>query len=69
MTRNFAQKRLQAQKAAKQEAFDEKYKLSNQFRGIDDEESIFLSDVQDERRREEAEKRKKELQELKEFRL
>jgi hypothetical protein len=37
--------KLQSQKDAKQEAFDEKIKLSNQFRGIDDAESEFLAEI------------------------
>ncbi|PWN98338.1 hypothetical protein FA09DRAFT_329934 [Tilletiopsis washingtonensis] len=60
--------RLQANKDAKQEAFDEKMKLSNQFRGIDQEESVFLADVQAQKQREERAKRNEELEELNRFR-
>lgn len=43
-------------------------KLSNQFRGIDEEESSFLADVQAEKRAAERAKREAEQRELEEFR-
>ncbi|KAK0525402.1 hypothetical protein OC834_005193 [Tilletia horrida] len=60
--------RLQANKNAKQEKFDEMMKLSNQFRGLDEDETEFLADVAAERRAEEAKKRAEEENELQEFR-
>ncbi|KAG8906195.1 hypothetical protein FRB99_007411 [Tulasnella sp. 403] len=41
--------RLQEQKTMKQEQWDEKMKLSNQFRGIDEEDSAFLVAMQSEK--------------------
>lgn len=60
--------RLQANKDAKQEAFDEKMKLSNQFRGIDDGESEFLAEVAREKRKAERKKEEEMRKELDEFR-
>ncbi|GAC98417.1 hypothetical protein PHSY_006011 [Pseudozyma hubeiensis SY62] len=61
--------RLQTNKEAKDAVLDEKYKLSNQFRGIDDGEAEFLQGVERERRREEEERRKGEKGELERFRV
>lgn len=61
--------RLQAQKNSKQEKFDETWKLSNQFRGIDEGESDFLAEVERERREGERRKRDEERKELEAFRL
>ncbi|KAE8223315.1 hypothetical protein CF319_g3643 [Tilletia indica] len=60
--------RLQANKNAKQEKIDEMMKLSNQFRGLDEDETVFLAEVAAEKRAEEAMKREQEEQELLEFR-
>ncbi len=60
--------RLQANKDAKQEEWDERMKLTNQFRGIDASESDFLNDMQAELRDKERAKRQAEQQELLEFR-
>ncbi|KAE8211832.1 hypothetical protein CF327_g4455 [Tilletia walkeri] len=60
--------RLQANKNAKQEKIDEMMKLSNQFRGLDEDETVFLAEVAAEKRAEEATKREQEEQELLEFR-
>ncbi|KAJ9475378.1 FAM192A_Fyv6_N domain-containing protein [Pseudozyma hubeiensis] len=61
--------RLQTNKEAKDAVLDEKYKLSNQFRGIDDGEAEFLQGVERERRREEEERRMGERGELERFRV
>lgn len=61
--------RLQAQKNSKQEKFDETWKLSNQFRGIDEGESDFLAEVERERREAEKRKRDEERRELEAFRM
>ncbi|KAI8962915.1 hypothetical protein F5Y11DRAFT_320831 [Daldinia sp. FL1419] len=53
---------LQANKAAKQAAFEEKTRISNQFRALDDDEIDFLESMRDERRVEE-EKVKRETEE------
>ncbi|KAK4444899.1 N-terminal domain of NEFA-interacting nuclear protein NIP30-domain-containing protein [Podospora aff. communis PSN243] len=59
---------LQANKAAKQAAFEEANKIKNQFRALDDDEIDFLEGVR-ERKREEEERVKRELEEgLKAFR-
>ncbi|KAG8955352.1 hypothetical protein FRC04_008703 [Tulasnella sp. 424] len=60
--------RLQEQKTLKQEQWDEKMKLSNQFRGIDEEDSAFLAQVQDDSIQQEILKKKQEAQELAAFR-
>ncbi|KAI0892471.1 hypothetical protein F4806DRAFT_231469 [Annulohypoxylon nitens] len=53
---------LQANKAAKQAAFEEQNRIRNQFRALDDDEIEFLDDVQ-EKRREEEERVKRETEE------
>ncbi|CDU22075.1 related to NEFA-interacting nuclear protein NIP30 [Sporisorium scitamineum] len=60
--------RLQAHKEAKDAALDEKYKLSNQFRGIDEGESDFLAQVEAARKAERCEKEKRDSEELQAFR-
>lgn len=60
--------KLQANKDAKQEKHDETWKLSNQFRGIDEGESEFLAEVAKERRDEERKKRQEEREQLEAFR-
>ncbi|KAG8924457.1 hypothetical protein FRC01_011477 [Tulasnella sp. 417] len=60
--------RLQEQKTLKQEQWDDKMKLSNQFRGIDEEDSAFLAQVQDDRVEQEKLKKKQEAEELAAFR-
>lgn len=56
--------KLQANKDAKQEAWEDKHKLANQFRGIDESESQFLAEVARERK---LEQRRKELETQKEL--
>ncbi|KAL2758803.1 hypothetical protein ACRALDRAFT_2026259 [Sodiomyces alcalophilus JCM 7366] len=53
---------LQANKAAKQAAFEEQHKIRNQFRALDDDEIDFLDDVMM-RQREEEERVKRETRE------
>lgn len=60
--------KLQANKDAKQEKHDETWKLSNQFRGIDEGESEFLAEVAKEKRDEERKKRQEEREQLEAFR-
>lgn len=60
--------KLQSQKEAKNAKYDEMFKLSNQFRGIDEGESDFLARVEEERKREEMERRKRERDEVEMFR-
>ena len=60
--------RLQAHKEAKDSKYDEMFKLSNQFRGIDEGESEFLAQVAVERRKEREERERSEREELELFR-
>ncbi|PWN36658.1 uncharacterized protein FA14DRAFT_159091 [Meira miltonrushii] len=60
--------RLKANKDAKQEAIDEKLKLGNQFRGIDDSESVFLAQVAQQKKEAERLKQKETEDELERFR-
>ncbi|KAK4226720.1 N-terminal domain of NEFA-interacting nuclear protein NIP30-domain-containing protein [Podospora fimiseda] len=53
---------LQANKAAKQAAFEEASKLKNQFRALDEDEIEFLDEIEM-RKREEEERRRKEVEE------
>ncbi|RCI07902.1 hypothetical protein L249_5783 [Ophiocordyceps polyrhachis-furcata BCC 54312] len=53
---------LQANKAAKQAAFEEKFRLKNQFRALDDDEAEFLDEIR-EREREEEERVRRETEE------
>ncbi|RYP46282.1 hypothetical protein DL768_007501 [Monosporascus sp. mg162] len=53
---------LQANKAAKQAAFEEANRLRNQFRALDDDEVDFLDEVR-ERKREEEERARREVEE------
>ncbi|KAK7976258.1 Cyanovirin-N [Apiospora arundinis] len=53
---------LQANKAAKQAAFEEASRLRNQFRALDDDEVDFLDEVQ-EKERQEEERKRRELEE------
>ncbi|KJZ76638.1 hypothetical protein HIM_03974 [Hirsutella minnesotensis 3608] len=59
---------LQANKAAKQAAFDEKHSLRNQFRALDDDEIAFLDDVKERMRLEEDKLRQETEQGLRAFR-
>jgi hypothetical protein len=60
--------KLKANTDAKQEQFEEKMKLSNQFRGIDDAESQFLAEVAKEKREEQRKREEETRRELEEFR-
>jgi hypothetical protein len=59
---------LQANKAAKQAAFEEAHRLRNQFRALDDDEVDFLDEVRMRKRREEEEARREVERGLAEFR-
>lgn len=59
---------LQANKAAKQAAFEEANKIKNQFRALDDDEVDFLDDIAERERRVEEQKRRDEEFGLREFR-
>ncbi|KAK4146072.1 N-terminal domain of NEFA-interacting nuclear protein NIP30-domain-containing protein [Dichotomopilus funicola] len=60
---------LQANKAAKQAAFDEAHRLRNQFRALDDDEVDFLEEVRAKRRREEEEGRREVERGVERFRV
>ncbi|KAF3059974.1 hypothetical protein GL218_05113 [Daldinia childiae] len=59
---------LQANKAAKQAAFEEKTRISNQFRALDDDEIDFLESMRDERRVEEERVKRETEERLASFR-
>ncbi|KAK5678358.1 hypothetical protein LTS10_009530 [Elasticomyces elasticus] len=59
---------LQANKAAKQEAFEEAARLSNQFRALDEDEVDFLESVSSVSRIKEAEVKKETREQLEAFR-
>lgn len=60
--------KLQANKQEKDAKYDELYKLSNQFRGIDEGESEFLAQVKEMKRKEELERVRREREEVELFR-
>ncbi|KAI7091373.1 hypothetical protein KC356_g764 [Hortaea werneckii] len=59
---------LQANKAAKQEAFDEATRFRNQFRSLDEDEVEFLDSVLESSRTQEAEVKKETREQLEAFR-
>ncbi|KAI1383036.1 uncharacterized protein F4822DRAFT_90669 [Hypoxylon trugodes] len=59
---------LQANKAAKQAAFEEQNRIRNQFRALDDDEIEFLDGLQDERRTEEERVKRETEERLAQFR-
>ncbi|KAL5397080.1 hypothetical protein PMIN06_005917 [Paraphaeosphaeria minitans] len=59
---------LQANKAAKQDAFEEATRLKNQYRALDDDEAEFLESVLEASRKKEAEVRKDTIEQLDAFR-
>ncbi|KAI1655233.1 hypothetical protein F4813DRAFT_184919 [Daldinia decipiens] len=59
---------LQANKAAKQAAFEEKTRISNQFRALDDDEIDFLESMRDEQRVEEERVKRETEERLASFR-
>lgn len=65
--RTLAEK-LKANKDAKQEIFEEKMKLSNHFRGIDDGESEFLAEIARQKKEEQRRREEETRQELEAFR-
>ncbi|WRT68938.1 uncharacterized protein IL334_005920 [Kwoniella shivajii] len=60
--------RLQAKKDVKKEEWDNKMKLSNQWRGLDSEEQMFLREKEAEKRAEQRKVEDKEAEELREYR-
>ncbi|WFD25927.1 hypothetical protein MNAN1_000900 [Malassezia nana] len=60
--------RLQEAKAMQDEKLEEMFKLRNQFRGLDESESKFLSDILQARKKREEIKRHEEAKELEQFR-
>ncbi|ORY56602.1 N-terminal domain of NEFA-interacting nuclear protein NIP30-domain-containing protein [Pseudomassariella vexata] len=58
---------LQANKAAKQAAFEEASRLRNQFRALDDDEIDFLDEVEEEKRKEEERIRRETEERLRRF--
>ncbi|CAE6413074.1 unnamed protein product [Rhizoctonia solani] len=60
--------RLQANKIAKQEQWEEKNKLSNQFRALEEDEIHFLDGLYDEKVTKERKRKEEENEELKGFR-
>ncbi|KAF2866822.1 N-terminal domain of NEFA-interacting nuclear protein NIP30-domain-containing protein [Massariosphaeria phaeospora] len=59
---------LQANKAAKQDAFEEANRLKNQYRALDDDEAEFLDSVLEAKRKQEAAVKKDTLEQLDVFR-
>ena len=47
---------------------DEKFKLANQYRGLNESESTFLAEIERERKRRDQEMRKSDFEELSAFR-
>ncbi|WVQ93325.1 hypothetical protein IAU59_000393 [Kwoniella sp. CBS 9459] len=60
--------RLQSKKDLKKEEWDNKMKLSNQWRGLDSEEQRFLAEKEAEKRAEQRKLEEKEAEELREYR-
>jgi len=65
--RSLAEK-LAANRAAKQEEWEEKTKLANQFRALEEDEIMFLDSVRERKELEERERKEREGEELKTFR-
>ncbi|KAF2276059.1 uncharacterized protein EI97DRAFT_47273 [Westerdykella ornata] len=59
---------LMANKAAKQEAFEESIRLKNQYRALDDDEAEFLSTILEEKRKQEDAVKRETAEELERFR-
>jgi len=60
--------KLAANRAAKQEEWEEKTKLANQFRALEEDEIMFLDSVRERQELEERERKEREGEELKTFR-
>ncbi|KAI0068390.1 hypothetical protein BV25DRAFT_1987176 [Artomyces pyxidatus] len=65
--RSLAEK-LAANRAAKQEEWEEKTKLANQFRALEEDEIMFLDSVRERQEEEERERKERDGKELKSFR-
>lgn len=59
---------MQEARELKQEKMDEKFKLANQYRGLNESESTFLAEIERERKRRDQEMRKSDFEELSAFR-
>ncbi|KAJ7783913.1 N-terminal domain of NEFA-interacting nuclear protein NIP30-domain-containing protein [Mycena maculata] len=64
--RSLAEK-LAANKIAKQEEWEEKTKLANQFRALEEDEIMFLDSVRERQEKEERERREKDGEEVQSF--
>ncbi|TDL28380.1 hypothetical protein BD410DRAFT_759558 [Rickenella mellea] len=64
--RSLAEK-LAANKAAKQEEWEEKTKLANQFRALEEDEVMFLDSIMDEERRQELKRKQQDAEEVEGF--
>jgi len=65
--RSLAEK-LAANRAAKQEEWEEKNKLANQFRALEEDEIMFLDSMREHQEKEERERKERDGEELKTFR-
>ena len=52
---------MQEARELKQEKMDEKFKLANQYRGLNESESTFLAEIERERKRRDQEMRKSDF--------
>lgn len=59
---------MKEQQDKKQDEMDDMFRLANQYRGLDESESMFLADVQREKKRREDEKKREDNTALEEFR-
>ncbi|KAF9511291.1 hypothetical protein BS47DRAFT_1299056 [Hydnum rufescens UP504] len=59
--------KLQSQKNAKQEEWEEKTKLSNQFRSLEEDEVLFLDSVMEEKRAQERARQDQDGEQVKDF--
>lgn len=60
--------KLDSQKQAKREEWDDKMRMSNQWRGLETDEVAFLKDIAAEEKMKEKSVKEKELEELAAFR-
>ncbi|WFD47699.1 hypothetical protein GLX27_002355 [Malassezia furfur] len=60
--------RLKEQQDRKQEEMDDMFRLANQYRGLDESETMFLADIARDKKRRDEERRKEEEAALQAFR-
>ncbi|KAF8576559.1 hypothetical protein K439DRAFT_1418858 [Ramaria rubella] len=65
--RSLAEK-LASNKAAQQEEWEQKMKLSNQFRSLEEDEVVFLDSVREEQMEEERKRKERDGEEVRNFR-